>query len=67
MFIGHPVAILIWNDFERFRQAKLKLQFNDQAIRYGAQAPLYQRDPMAASASCAWAATRRSTTTNSPA
>ncbi|MDF9756435.1 xanthine dehydrogenase family protein molybdopterin-binding subunit [Pseudomonas hunanensis] len=45
MFIGHPVAILIWNDFERFRKAKLKLQFNDQAIRYGAQAPLYQRDP----------------------
>ncbi|MGE8458785.1 MAG: xanthine dehydrogenase family protein molybdopterin-binding subunit, partial [Pseudomonas alloputida] len=45
MFIGHPVAILIWHDFERFRQAKRKLQFNQQAIRYGAQAPLYQRDP----------------------
>jgi len=45
MFIGHPVAILIWSDFERFRQAKRKLQFNDKAIRYGAQAPLYQRDP----------------------
>lgn len=45
MFIGHPVAILIWHDFERFRQAKRKLQFNDQAIRYGAQAALYQRDP----------------------
>lgn len=45
MFIGHPVAILIWKDFERYRQAKLKLKFNDKAIRYGAQAPLYQRDP----------------------
>ncbi|WP_253265232.1 molybdopterin cofactor-binding domain-containing protein, partial [Pseudomonas aeruginosa] len=45
MFIGHPVAILIWNDFERFRRAKLKLKFNDKAIRYGAQAPLYQGDP----------------------
>ena len=45
MFIGHPVAILIWNDFERFRQAKNKLKFNDKAIRYGAQAPLYTRDP----------------------
>ncbi len=45
MFIGHPVAILIWNDFERFRQAKLKMKFNDKAIRYGAQAPLYQGDP----------------------
>ena len=45
MFIGHPVAILIWNDFERFSQAKNKLKFNDKAIRYGAQAPLYTRDP----------------------
>ena len=45
MFIGHPVAILIWNDFERFRQAKNKLKFNDKAIRYGTQAPLYTRDP----------------------
>ncbi|MFZ5959769.1 xanthine dehydrogenase family protein molybdopterin-binding subunit [Pseudomonas knackmussii] len=45
MFIGQPVAILIWHDFERFRQAKLKLKFNDKAIRYGAQAPLYEGDP----------------------
>ncbi len=45
MFIGHPVAILIWNDFERFRKAKNLLKFNDKAIRYGAQAPLYTRDP----------------------
>ncbi|MGB7388023.1 MAG: twin-arginine translocation signal domain-containing protein, partial [Pseudomonas neustonica] len=45
MFIGHPVAMLIWNDFERFRQAKVKLQFNDKAIRYGAKAPLYKTDP----------------------
>ncbi|WPO97644.1 xanthine dehydrogenase family protein molybdopterin-binding subunit [Pseudomonas sp. HR96] len=45
MFIGHPVAILIWHDFERFRQAKNKLKFNDKAIRYGDKAPLYERDP----------------------
>lgn len=45
MFIGHPVAILIWSDFERFRQAKAKLKFNDKAIRYGAKAELYQTDP----------------------
>ncbi|PWK39415.1 xanthine dehydrogenase family protein molybdopterin-binding subunit [Pseudomonas sp. OV226] len=45
MFIGHPVAILIWNDFERFRQAKGKLKFNDKAIRYGAQVPFYEGDP----------------------
>ena len=45
MFIGHPVAILIWNDFERFRQAKNKLKFNDKAIRYGAKVPFYEGDP----------------------
>ena len=45
MFIGHPVAILIWNDFERFRQAKNQLKFNDKAIRYGAQVPFYEGDP----------------------
>lgn len=45
MFIGHPVAILIWNDFERFRQAKARLKFNDKAIRYGAKVPYYERDP----------------------
>ena len=45
MFIGHPVAILIWNDFERFRQAKNKLKFNDKAIRYGAKVPYYEGDP----------------------
>ncbi|MHC8343440.1 xanthine dehydrogenase family protein molybdopterin-binding subunit [Pseudomonas sp. RT6P73] len=45
MFIGHPVAILIWNDFERFRQAKAKLKFNDKAIRYGDKVPFYEGDP----------------------
>lgn len=45
MFIGHPVALLIWKDFERFRQAKNKLKFNDKVIRYGAKAELYQTDP----------------------
>ncbi|MNO17596.1 Xanthine dehydrogenase molybdenum-binding subunit [compost metagenome] len=45
MFIGHPVAILIWNDFERFRQAKNQLKFNDKAIRYGAKVPYYQGEP----------------------
>ncbi len=45
MFIGQPVAILIWNDFERFRQAKDQLKFNDNAIRYGAKVPFYEGDP----------------------
>lgn len=45
MFIGQPVAILIWHDFERYRQAKRALKFNDRALRYGAQAPLFQGEP----------------------
>src|SRR5690606_32091283 len=45
MFIGHPVALLIWHDFERYRQAKKRLQFNQQAIRYGAAAEPFQTDP----------------------
>ncbi|WP_165680511.1 xanthine dehydrogenase family protein molybdopterin-binding subunit [Metapseudomonas otitidis] len=45
MFIGHPVALLIWNDFERFRRAKNLLRYNDKVVRYGAQAPLFERDP----------------------
>ena len=35
-FLGHAVAILIFEDFARFRFAKEKLQFNDAVVRYGA-------------------------------
>jgi len=45
MFIGHPVALLIWKDFDRYRQAKNKLKFNDKVIRYGAKTAPYQADP----------------------
>ncbi|WP_445938515.1 xanthine dehydrogenase family protein molybdopterin-binding subunit [Pseudomonas sp.] len=45
MFIGHPVALLIWKDFERYRQAKNILKFNDKVIRYGETAPAFQSDP----------------------
>jgi CO/xanthine dehydrogenase Mo-binding subunit len=45
MFLGHPVALLIWQDYPRFRQAKGLLKHNQQALRYGAQAPRYQTDP----------------------
>ncbi|MCU1718222.1 xanthine dehydrogenase family protein molybdopterin-binding subunit [Pseudomonas sp. 5P_3.1_Bac2] len=45
MFIGHPVALLIWHDFEAYRQAKALLKFDPKVIRYGAAAPAYQRDP----------------------
>ena len=45
MFLGHPVALLIWKDYPRFREAKGLLKHNKQALRYGAQAPRYQTDP----------------------
>ena len=45
MFLGHPVALLIWKDYERFRAAKGLLKYNQQALRYGAKAPRYQADP----------------------
>lgn len=45
MFIGHPVALLIWTDFERYRQAKGILKFNDKVIRYGEKAAAFQSDP----------------------
>ena len=45
MFIGHPVALLIWKDFDRYRRARNILKFNEKVVRYGAQAPLFQRDP----------------------
>lgn len=32
---GHPVAILIYNDFDRYSAAHRMLQFDDSVIRYG--------------------------------
>src|SRR4029077_4924840 len=44
-YLGQAVAILIYQDFARFRLAKEKLQFNDALIRYGAVTGPRQRDP----------------------
>jgi CO/xanthine dehydrogenase Mo-binding subunit len=44
-YLGQAVAILIYEDFARFRFAKSKLQFNDAVIRYGAITGPLQRDP----------------------
>ena len=44
-YLGQAVAILIYQDFARFRFAKEKLQFNDALIRYGAVTGPRQRDP----------------------
>ncbi len=48
-YLGQAVAILIFQDFARFRFAKEKLQFNDAVIRYGAITGPLQRDPWATS------------------
>lgn len=33
--LGHPVALLIYRDFERFDAAKRRARFNDEIVRYG--------------------------------
>lgn len=44
-YLGQAVAILIFNDFAKFRFAKDALQFQDKVIRYGAVTPPLERDP----------------------
>jgi CO/xanthine dehydrogenase Mo-binding subunit len=48
-YLGQAVAILIYQDFARFRFAKEKLRFNDAVIRYGAVTGPLQRDPWGSS------------------
>jgi len=36
---GHPVALLVYHDFERFEAAKRKLMFNTDFVQYGAEGP----------------------------
>ncbi len=35
--LGQPVALLVYEDFERFQAAKRRLRFAPEAVRYGAQ------------------------------
>ncbi|MRV72175.1 molybdopterin-dependent oxidoreductase [Duganella sp. FT92W] len=44
-YLGHAVAILIYDDFARYRFAKDKLQFQESAVKYGDAVPLLERDP----------------------
>ncbi len=34
-FLGQPVAVLLFDQYEKFMQAKAKLQFSSKVIRYG--------------------------------
>lgn len=48
-FMGHPVAILLFDDFVKYKRAKSDLQFNPSALRFGRSVtPTYTRkDPYA--------------------
>ena len=46
-YLGHAVAILIYDDFARYRFAKDKLQFQASVLRYGDAVPPMERDPWA--------------------
>ncbi|MEN2977751.1 molybdopterin-dependent oxidoreductase (plasmid) [Tistrella bauzanensis] len=45
VFLGHPVALLIYHDYARFRAAKRLVQFDHRAVRYGRDTGIRQRDP----------------------
>lgn len=46
-YLGHAVALLIWNDFARFRAAKTRLKFRDDLIRWGERSGPIERAPWA--------------------
>ena len=49
LYLGQPVAILIWNDFARFALAKPTVQFTAGVVRYGAETgPLNEKPYTAA-------------------
>ncbi|WP_255507805.1 xanthine dehydrogenase family protein molybdopterin-binding subunit [Ottowia flava] len=46
--LGHPVALAIWHDYEKFRVANQRLRFNDAIFRFGAAAQQPARAPYVA-------------------
>ena len=48
LYLGQPVALLIWNDFARFALAKRALQFAKGVLRFGAQTGPVAGKPYAA-------------------
>ncbi len=47
LYLGQPVAMLIYNDFGRFNSAKNALQFNDKVIKLGTKVPFREYPPYA--------------------
>jgi hypothetical protein len=52
--LGQPVALGIWHDYERYREAVRLLRFNDGIFRWGAAATPPSASPMWPRAMCAW-------------
>ena len=48
LYLGQPVALLVWNDFARFALAKRALQFKRDVLRFGAETGPVARKPYAA-------------------
>ena len=48
LYLGQPVAILIWNDFARFALAKPTVQFTAGVVRYGAETGPLEEKPYTA-------------------
>ncbi|MBB3060918.1 xanthine dehydrogenase family protein molybdopterin-binding subunit [Microbulbifer rhizosphaerae] len=46
-YYGHAVAMLLFDNFEKYATAKQALQFSKEFIRYGEQTPPLERDPYA--------------------
>jgi len=65
-YLGEAVAILIYQDFARFRFAKEKVQFNDAVVRYGEVTVPCSATLGAHRGSCALAARLRTTRTFFP-
>lgn len=48
VMLGHPVALAIWHDYEKFRVANKRLRFNDSIFRLGAETAQPPRAPYVA-------------------
>ncbi|MFA0442293.1 xanthine dehydrogenase [Vibrio sp. 10N.286.49.C2] len=48
-YLGHELGILLFDSFSKFKKAKIRLQFNDSVVSYGAEVPLTtaNQDPYA--------------------
>jgi hypothetical protein len=52
--LGQPVALGIWHDYERYREAVRLLRFNEGIFQWGAAATPPSASPMWPRAMCAW-------------